>query len=201
MSIRFVGRAPEGERRRWPVKPAERRHPDCQASPRLFCLCAGGRPQQTRLEVRPCGTTKTLSRAADERPQPRGGNTSLEFPIAKIAADARIARIFGSPCAIMKMLIARSWRRSRGPGGRRGLLARWSGPTPTSTNEGPRLARPLAWGARPVGRPFPPPGDENQGRWRPQVLDGADRPRAARSLTPGTKEVPPRPPPGRCRIA
>jgi hypothetical protein len=73
MSIRFVGRAPEGERRRWPVKPAERRHPDCQASPRLFCLCAGGRPQQTRLEVRPCGTTKTLSRAADERLQPRGG--------------------------------------------------------------------------------------------------------------------------------
>ena len=58
-------------------------------------------------------TTETLGKAADECLQLFGGyGYMLEYPIARLYADARVQRIYGGASEIMKEIIARSLERN-----------------------------------------------------------------------------------------
>jgi acyl-CoA dehydrogenase len=58
-------------------------------------------------------TTETLGRAADECLQLFGGyGYMMEYPIARLYADARVQRIYGGTSEIMKEIVARSLERN-----------------------------------------------------------------------------------------
>jgi acyl-CoA dehydrogenase len=54
-------------------------------------------------------TTETLGKAVDECLQLHGGyGYMMEYPIARLYADARVQRIYGGASEIMKEIIARA---------------------------------------------------------------------------------------------
>jgi len=60
-------------------------------------------------------TTETLGRAADECLQLFGGyGYMMEYPIARLYADARVQRIYGGTSEIMKEIVARALERNGG---------------------------------------------------------------------------------------
>ncbi len=58
-------------------------------------------------------TTETLGKAVDECLQLFGGyGYMMEYPIARLYADARVQRIYGGASEIMKEIVARSLARN-----------------------------------------------------------------------------------------
>jgi acyl-CoA dehydrogenase len=75
---------------------------------RSACTRARGRTEPTKRYGR-LGRTELQGRVVDRCPQLFGGYGYVtEYPIARLYADARVARIYGGTSEVMKSIISKS---------------------------------------------------------------------------------------------